>query len=72
MAHCAQWRGETVIAIHNFSRATRTVKLKELDGAQGLTHVFGRDVHEPLAATSSVIDLDGYDYRWLRAHHLNA
>jgi hypothetical protein len=31
-----------------------------------LLHVFGRAVHEPMPESSGVIDLDGYDYRWLR------
>ena len=31
-----------------------------------LQHLFGRNVDDPGSATTSVIDLDGYDYRWLR------
>jgi maltose alpha-D-glucosyltransferase/alpha-amylase len=70
MAHCMEWQGETVVAVHNFSRATRTVRLDALDGAEGMTQVFGRDIREPIQTPSPVIDLDGYDYRWLRARRL--
>jgi maltose alpha-D-glucosyltransferase/alpha-amylase len=72
MAHCMQWRGETVIAVHNFSRATRTVTLKALDGAEGMAQIFGRDIREPIQTASAVLDLDGYDYRWLRVRRLRS
>ncbi len=66
LAHACTWRGRTVIAIHNFSRAACSVNIKWPKETRVLLHLFGRGVHEPQPASSSVIDLDGYDYRWLR------
>ena len=66
LAHACDWRGQTVIAIHNLCRAACSVKVDLPDGTDELLHLFGRDVHEPLPGRSPVIDLDGYDYRWLR------
>ncbi len=66
LAHLCTWRGQTVAAVHNFSRSTKSVKVKWPKGTTELLHVFGRDVHEPMPGSSPVIDLDGYDYCWLR------
>lgn len=66
LAHACTWRDQTVVAVHNFSRASTTVKIRWPDGTGRLLHVFGRAVHEALPEGSPVIDLDGYDYRWLR------
>jgi maltose alpha-D-glucosyltransferase / alpha-amylase len=65
MAHACTWRGRTVVAVHNFSRATVSVKV-EWPAGQDLLHLFGRDSYAPIAATVQEIDLDGYDYRWMR------
>jgi maltose alpha-D-glucosyltransferase/alpha-amylase len=66
MAHACSWRGQTVAAVHNFSRARCSVKVSWPKGTEQLVPVFGRDlaVHEPMAPET--IDLDGYDYRWVR------
>ena len=72
LAHCSEWRGETVVALHNFSRAACTVKLDMLDHDGELVYLFGRGVHEPLQARSPLVDLDGYDYRWLRIRRAEA
>jgi maltose alpha-D-glucosyltransferase/alpha-amylase len=66
LAHALTWRDRTVVAVHNFSRATCTVKIRWPPGTTQLLHLFGRHVHEPLPGSEGVIDLDGYDYRWLR------
>jgi maltose alpha-D-glucosyltransferase / alpha-amylase len=66
LAHACTWRGQTVIAIHNFSRASCTVKVKWPRDTGDLLYLFGRGVHEPQPASTGIIDLDGYDYRWLR------
>jgi hypothetical protein len=66
LAHACTWRGRTVVAVHNFSRATTTVKVQWPEGTGRLLHIFGRSVHEPLPEGSPVVDLDGYDYRWMR------
>jgi maltose alpha-D-glucosyltransferase/alpha-amylase len=68
LAHACDWRGSTVIAVHNFSRATATVTLALPDDTAEVVHIYGRQLHEPVHGTAqrAVIDLDGYDYRWLR------
>jgi maltose alpha-D-glucosyltransferase / alpha-amylase len=66
LAHACTWRGGTVAAVHNFSRATSTVKVKWPAGTKQLLHLYGRRVQEPLPGSTGVLDLDGYDYRWLR------
>jgi maltose alpha-D-glucosyltransferase/alpha-amylase len=66
LAHVCTWRGRTVIAIHNFSRASVAVDVQWPPGIGELIHLFGRGVHEPQPASTQTVDLDGYDYRWLR------
>ena len=66
LAHACTWRGRMVVAVHNFSRASTTVKVDWPEGTQQLMHLFGRAEHEPLPGASGVVDLDGYDYRWMR------
>jgi maltose alpha-D-glucosyltransferase/alpha-amylase len=66
LAHACTWRGRTVIAIHNFSRASCAVNVGWPEGTAELLHLFGRNVRDPQPGSSSVVDLDGYDYRWLR------
>jgi maltose alpha-D-glucosyltransferase/alpha-amylase len=66
LAHALTWRGRRVVAVHNFSRATCTVKIRWPRGTNQLLHLFGRHVHDSLPGADGVIDLDGYDYRWLR------
>jgi maltose alpha-D-glucosyltransferase/alpha-amylase len=72
MAHACSWQGSTVVAVHNFSRAACSVKVKWPKNTGELLHLFGRGVHEPLPGSSPVIDLDGYDYRWMKVRdHLS-
>jgi maltose alpha-D-glucosyltransferase / alpha-amylase len=66
LAHACTWRGNTVIAIHNFSRASCAVNVKWPEGTTELLHLFGRAIRDPQPGSSGVVDLDGYDYRWLR------
>jgi maltose alpha-D-glucosyltransferase / alpha-amylase len=66
LAHACTWSGRTVIAVHNFSRASTTVKVQWPKGTGRLLHIFGRGTHDPLPEGSNVVDLDGYDYRWMR------
>ncbi len=72
MAHACEWKGETVIAVHNFSRAACTVRIQMPDSTEELLHLFGRDVHQPLRGSSPLVDMDGYDYRWLRVRRRSA
>ena len=66
LAHASTWRGRTVIGIHNFSRASCAVNVKWPEGTGELLHLFGRNIRDPQPGSSSIVDLDGYDYRWLR------
>ena len=66
LAHTCAWRGQTVAAIHNFSRAACAVNVEWPEGTQELQFLFGRDVREVGPQPAGVVDLDGYDYRWIR------
>jgi maltose alpha-D-glucosyltransferase / alpha-amylase len=66
LAHSCEWQGGTVVAVHNFSRATCSVTLDLPEDTVQVQHLYGRQLHEPNRGPSAVIDLDGYDYRWLR------
>jgi maltose alpha-D-glucosyltransferase/alpha-amylase len=66
LAHACTWRGNTLVAIHNLSRAACTVTISWPSGTEKLEAVFGRENQQPLQGVPSSIDLEGYDYRWLR------
>jgi maltose alpha-D-glucosyltransferase/alpha-amylase len=66
LAHSCEWRGGLVLAVHNFSRAAATVKLALPDDVVETMDLYGRHLRQPTPGASHVIDLDGYDYRWLR------
>ncbi|HYY87374.1 MAG TPA: alpha-amylase family protein, partial [Chloroflexota bacterium] len=67
LAHACEWRGSMVMAVHNFSRAARTVKLDLPPDTVEVLDLYGRRLDQPRAEGSpSLIDLDGYDYRWMR------
>jgi maltose alpha-D-glucosyltransferase/alpha-amylase len=66
LAHACEWRGSTVVAVHNFSRATASVKLKLPADVEETLDLYGRHLRQPAPGAEHIIDLDGYDYRWLR------
>jgi maltose alpha-D-glucosyltransferase / alpha-amylase len=66
LAHSCEWRGGLVLAVHNFSRAAATVKLALPEDVVETIDLYGRHLHRPTPGAAHVIDLDGYDYRWLR------
>ncbi len=66
LVHACTWRGETVAAIHNFGRARRSVRVKWPSGTKALRLLFGRNLNEQTSSSPDIIDLDGYDYRWVR------
>jgi maltose alpha-D-glucosyltransferase/alpha-amylase len=72
LAHACTWRGQTVVATHNFSRAMRSVRIEWPKGTEKLELLFGQNIREPLSDTPAVLDLDPYDYHWLRLHRRNA
>ena len=66
LAHTCTWRGTTVAAIHNFSGSPCSVKITWPYDTTGVEPVFGPNIEAPLTAPPTVIDLDSYEYRWLR------
>jgi maltose alpha-D-glucosyltransferase/alpha-amylase len=66
MAHACEYNGEMMVAVHNFSRAACAVTVDLPDDTRDIIHVFGRDIGQPRGGKTTLIDLDGYDYRWLR------
>jgi maltose alpha-D-glucosyltransferase/alpha-amylase len=66
LAHACTSRGRTVAAIHNFSRARKSVKVTWPRGTRAMQHLFGRDAADPSPDPLDIVDLDGYDYRWFR------
>ncbi|GAC1322331.1 MAG: alpha-amylase family protein [Chloroflexota bacterium] len=66
LAHVCTWRGGSVAAVHNFSRAKCSVRVEWPERTRELQCLFGRDASQPAAAAPDVVDLDGYDYRWFR------
>jgi maltose alpha-D-glucosyltransferase/alpha-amylase len=66
LAHMCTWRGQTLAAVHNFSSAPCSCRIKWPEDTQGLEQVFGRDTREQLPEAPAVLDLHGYDYRWIR------
>ena len=62
-AHCCEWGGGKVIALHNLADEPVTVTLEDASGEMwfDLLHE-----HTPLKANPNVIELDGYGYRWFR------
>jgi maltose alpha-D-glucosyltransferase / alpha-amylase len=67
LAHTCSWRGKAVAAVHNFSRATVSARVKWPAGTRQLLHLFGRTVETPTPGEEpEIVDLDGYDYRWMR------
>jgi maltose alpha-D-glucosyltransferase/alpha-amylase len=66
LAHACTWHSRTVVAVYNLSRASLSVKIDwPKNGGQKL-YAFGRTNREPRPDESSALDLDGYDYVWLR------
>ncbi|MCA1644909.1 MAG: alpha-glucosidase C-terminal domain-containing protein, partial [Chloroflexi bacterium] len=68
LAHTCTWRGNTMAAVHNFSRATCTINIQWPAGTQTVQQLFGRDLNEVTPSKLGVVDLDGYGYRWMRLH----
>jgi maltose alpha-D-glucosyltransferase/alpha-amylase len=66
LAHTCTWRGNTVGAVHNFSRNPCSVKVRWPEGTTRVEQIFGPGTQEPLPAVAATVDLAGYEYRWLR------
>jgi len=67
-AHCCEWEGDTVLAVHNLAKQPCTVSLKSKDfKPKHLMELFANRQYEPFDGNSSSIELDAYGYRWFRA-----
>lgn len=68
-AHLCEWRGGLVLAIHNLSGEACEVSLDlPAESIGRLVDLLGDRVYEPVRGTPLRLRLDGYGYRWLRAH----
>lgn len=66
-AHCCDWEGRTVIAVHNLADKPCTATLKSNQYTH-LFDLFGDRIYESLAADSPSIPLEAYGYRWFRVN----
>ncbi|MBD3881480.1 alpha-glucosidase C-terminal domain-containing protein [Phormidium tenue FACHB-886] len=64
-AHCCQWQGGTVLAVHNLSRQACSVTLK-WSSDEHLIELLGDRPYEAIGKATDGIQLEGYGYRWLR------
>ncbi|MEG4006501.1 alpha-amylase family protein [Microcoleus sp. Pol11C1] len=67
LAHCCDWQGRTVIAVHNLADKPCTATLKSHEYTP-LFDLFGDRLYEPLGADSPSIPLEAYGYRWFRVN----
>ncbi|MBD2307737.1 alpha-amylase family protein [Chroococcidiopsis sp. FACHB-1243] len=68
-AHCCEWEGNAVIALHNLSDRKCIVRLKSSE-YQHLSDVFGDRQYEAVSDDSGSIPLEAYGYRWLRVNQM--
>jgi glycosidase len=66
-AHRCDWRGRTVLALHNLSARPVTITLHadEWGGGDMFVDLFGNEDIR-LSQRSGEVDLEGYDHRWYR------
>ena len=70
-AHCCEWEGNTVVAVHNLAKQPCTVTLKSQEfNPKHLIEIFRDQQYEPLDENSLTIPLGAYGYRWFRADSL--
>ncbi|MEG3930584.1 MULTISPECIES: alpha-amylase family protein [unclassified Microcoleus] len=71
LAHCCDWKGRTVIAVHNLADKPCTATLKSNEYSN-LFDLFGDRLYESLDADSPSIPLEAYGYRWFRVNRIQA
>lgn len=62
LAHRCDWQGRTVVAVHNLSGTTASVRLPGDDGWERLTDLIGTNDHAP----GDDLQLEPYGHRWFR------
>ncbi len=66
MAHCSEWRGNGVLALHNLSPEPCVVTLGLTTRCKEFTDILSDCEYEALDPEATRIPLSGYGYRWLR------
>ena len=69
-AHCCEWQGSSVIALHNLADKPCTARLKSYFDKH-LIDIFGDSQYEPLDIDSPSIPLEAYGYRWFRVNQMH-
>jgi len=69
-AHCCEWQGSSVIALHNLADKPCTARLKSYFDKH-LIDIFGDSQYEPLDINSPSIPLSAYGYRWFRVNQMH-
>lgn len=69
-AHCCEWKGKAVIALHNLADKTCTATLKSGQYSH-LIDLFGDRSYESLDRNSRSIPLEAYGYRWFRVNQIS-
>ncbi|MEG4840830.1 alpha-glucosidase C-terminal domain-containing protein [Microcoleus sp. B9-D4] len=69
LAHCCDWQGRRVIAVHNLADKACTATLKSHEYTP-LFDLFGDRLYESLDADSPSIPLEPYGYRWFRVNRI--
>ncbi len=62
LAHRCDWQDRTIVAVHNLTGSTTTVRLPGDDGWERLADQFGTDD----AAPGEELELEPYGHRWFR------
>ena len=71
-AHRCDWRGKTVVAVHNLSKESRTVSLELGGDDTSKTHWFDLlddGAYQPIQQPEHSLEIEGYGYRWFRLSH---
>ncbi|WP_236147008.1 alpha-amylase family protein [Scytonema millei] len=66
-AHSSQHNGNTVIAVHNLSAQSCTVRLQSAEYPH-LLDVFSDRLYEQMDCNSKEIEISGYGYRWFQVN----
>ena len=67
------WRGNSVVVVHNFDAESREVRIKpDVEGGEKLLSLLVKDESDADPSGTHTITLEAYGYRWYRVGSLNA
>jgi maltose alpha-D-glucosyltransferase/alpha-amylase len=67
LAHRCDWRGRTIVALHNFSDSALQIEMDLADQrAAKITEVLSDAEYDPPNDPSTKLNIEGYGYRWFR------